>query len=267
MVSRNEPIHQNHAHRVGMADSATAASVTPTPAADARARYAQYWGTEFWERVHRSFRSPMQVLDVGSGRRPTIAPEKRPRGIHYVGLDPVAAELALAPLDSYDETVPAKAEEYVPGLVGRFDLIVSWQVLEHVRDLRRAAANFHAYLKPGGTIVAQLSGRNAAYAIANRVLPSVLARVLVARLRRRPLETVFPAYYDHCDEQGLCAAFIGWHELEVIPLWRGADYFERFPRLCAAYLCYEDIAVARGWGGLATHYMVAARKPPDRRRS
>lgn len=228
-----------------------------------RARYAQYWGTEFWDRVNRSFRSPMHVLDVGGGRRPTIAPEKRPPGVQYVGLDPVASELALAPPDSYDETVPVQAEDYVPRLAGRFDLVVAWQVLEHVRDLRQAVANFHAYLKPGGTIAAQLSGRNAAYAIANRVLPSELARVLVARLRRRPLETVFPAYYDHCDERGLRAAFSGWRELEVIPLWRGADYFERFPPLCAAYLRYEDIAVARGWNGLATHYMVAARKAAE----
>lgn len=228
-----------------------------------RARYARYWGAEFWERVHRSLPSGAQVLDVGGGRRPTILPHEREPHVHYVGLDPVAAEMALAPPGSYDEQVAARAEERAPELVGRFDLIVSWQVLEHVSDLERAVANFHAYLKPSGAAVCMLSGRHAAYAIPNRVLPKSVARVLVARLRRRPIDTVFPAHYDRCDERGLHAVFSGWGELEVIPLWRGADYFERLPGLREAYLRYEDLAIARGWTGLATHYVVAGRKSAD----
>ena len=50
-------------------------------------------------------------------------------------------------------------------------------------------------------------------------MPSWLGRRLVARLMRRDLDTVFRAYYDHCDSRGLQEAFMGWDELEVVPMW------------------------------------------------
>lgn len=200
------------------------------------------------------------VLDVGAGRRPTISPADRPPGTHYVGLDVSAGELEAAGEGAYDELVVSGAELRVERLVDRFDLIVAWQVLEHFRDLPSAAAAFHDYARPAGWFVACLSGRNAAFAIANRVLPSYLGTHLVARLRRRPIETVFPAYYDHCDARGLRDAFADWAELRVIPLWRGADYFERMPRLRSLYIRYEDWAIRRSLDNLATHYVVAARK-------
>jgi SAM-dependent methyltransferase len=229
-----------------------------------RPRYARYWGTEFWDRIDRELATATAVLDIGGGRTPTIVPARRPHELHYVGLDASGPELELAPPGSYERTIAAEAEQLVPELVDRFDLIVSWQVLEHVRDLPRAVGNFHLYLRPGGALVACLSGRNAAFAIANRCMPNRLAHRFVARLRERSVETVFPAYYDRCDRHGLEATFSAWNEVEVIPLWRGADYFERLPGLLALYLRYEDLAIRRGWDDLATHYVVAARKPGDR---
>ena len=49
-------------------------------------------------------------------------------------------------------------------------------------------------------------------------------------------------------------------EVHVIPMWRGADYFDRFPRVRSLYIRYEDWAFRRGHNNLATHYVVAARK-------
>jgi SAM-dependent methyltransferase len=178
--------------------------------------------------------------------------------VHYAGLDISAEELALAPPGSYDEKIVSAAEQRVSDLVGRFDLIVSWGVLEHIRDLPPAATNFRAYLKPGGTFVAFLAGRYAAFAVANRMIPWWLGRRLVARLTRREVDIVFRAYYDHCDLRGLQAAFSGWDELEVVPLWGGAGYFERIPGMFGLYIRYEDFASSHGWNRLATHYVVTA---------
>jgi SAM-dependent methyltransferase len=200
------------------------------------------------------------ILDVGAGRRPTISADERPEGAHYVGLDASETELAAAPPGSYDETVVADAQTLIPGLAGRFDLIVSWQVLEHVRDLQAVASAFHEYAREGGVVVACFSGRNAVFAIGNRLLPNGVGNRLVARLMRRDRETVFPAYYDRCDARGLRAAFSDWDSLEIIPLWRGADYFNRLRPLRGPYLRYEDWAVGRGLEDLATHYVIAARK-------
>jgi len=222
------------------------------------ARYREAWGTEFWGYVNAALRPGAVVLDVG--RRPTISNALRPAGTHYAGLDISGSELDAAPAGSYDETVVSPAQIPVPSLVGRFDLVVAWQVLEHVRDLDRAAEAFRSYSREGGWFVACLSGRHAAYAIVNRVLPASAGKHLVARVRRRPPETVFPAYYDHCDERGLREAFAGWEELHVVPLWHGADYFMRLPGLLQLYLAYEDWAIRRGLTNLATHYVVAARR-------
>jgi 2-polyprenyl-6-hydroxyphenyl methylase/3-demethylubiquinone-9 3-methyltransferase len=231
-----------------------------TKQADPRPRYEQEWGTEFWQFVDRDLKRGSYVLDVGSGRTPTVAPERRAPGTRYAGLDISAEELAAAPPGSYHETIVADVETPVPTLAARFDLIVSWQALEHVSDLLTAAQALCGYLKPGGALVACLSGRNAVFALANRMLPEQLAERLVAWTMRRPRETVFPARYDRCDARGLRAAFAGFEEVEVVPLWRAATYFDRFPLVKRVYLSYEDWAVDRGHQNLATHYIVAARK-------
>jgi SAM-dependent methyltransferase len=215
---------------------------------------------EFWGSVNEALGPGAVVLDIGSGRRPTIPPSDRPAGVHYTGLDLSADELALAPPGSYDEAIVSAAEQRVPDLVGRFDLIVSWGVLEHIRDLPPAVANFRAYLKPEGTFVAFLAGRYAAFAVANRLIPSWLGRRLIARWGRRDLDTVFRAHYDNCDLGGLQEAFTGWDELEVVPLWAGGGYFERLPGALGLYLRYEGFVRSHGWNRLATHYVVTARR-------
>ena len=224
------------------------------------ARYRREWGIEFWGYVNAALRPGITILDVGAGRRPTLAPQDRPPDVEYVGLDLSAEELELSAPGSYDEKVVADASRPVPELIGRFDMIVAWQVLEHVAELPAAADAFHSYAREGGWFVACLSGRYAAFAIANRLLPNKLGRGLVSRLMRRPVDEVFEAHYDHCDQRGLRAAFFPWDELHVVPLWRGADYFERFPRMRSLYIKYEDWGIRRDHPNLATHYVVAARK-------
>jgi SAM-dependent methyltransferase len=223
-------------------------------------RYSEEWGTEFWGFVDDALRPGIAILDVGAGRRPTLAPERRPPGCRYVGLDISGAELETAPPGSYDETVVANVEVLVPRLADSTDLIVAWQALEHVRDLQAAGDAFHSYLRDGGRFVGCLSGRHAAFAVANRLLPTPLSSRLVAHLMSRPLETVFPAHYDSCDDRGLRRVFSGWDSVEVVPLWHGADYFTRLPRLLGPYLRYEDWAIRHRRANLATHYVVAAGK-------
>lgn len=166
----------------------------------------------------------------------------------------------MAPPDSYDETVAADAHEVVPALVDCFDLIVMWQVLEHFEDLSVAAGVLLQYVRDGGVLVAQLSGRNAVYAMANRVLPEIASSRLAASVMRRPQETVFPAHYDRCSASGLREAFAAWSSVVVIPFWRGADYFTRLGPLRDIYLRYEDWAERAGRADLATHYTIVAQK-------
>lgn len=223
-------------------------------------RYQQEWGTEFWQLVHSALFPGAVVLDVGSGRRPTISTMERPAGTYYVGLDASVEELRAAPPGAYDESVVGDAEVALQGLAGRFNLIVSWNVLEHIRHLDRAASVFYEYAEPGGRFVACLASRNAVFAVANRLLPPAIGARVVAQLRHRPLESVFPTHYDHCTDRGLRRAFARWDQVQIIPLWHAADYFDRFPRMQRLYLLYENWAASRALTALSTHYVVAAKK-------
>lgn len=224
------------------------------------ARYEPQWGKEFQALVREGLFPGVAILDVGAGKRPAIPPSDRPAGTHYAGLDISAEDLEIAPPDAYDETVVSDAGVLVPSLVGRFDLIVSRWVLEHVRHVDRAASVFHQYARPGGRLVARLAGRNALFAIANRVLPHAVAARIAAGLSQRRVERVRPAYYDHCTERGLREAFSDWDEVEIVPHWRAAYYLDRLPRLQRVYLGYENWTANRGITRLATHYTISARK-------
>jgi SAM-dependent methyltransferase len=224
------------------------------------ARYRPELGKEFREFIGETLVGGMAILDVGAGRRPTLSPSERPADTRYVGLDISAEGLHAAPPGAYDETVVGDAAIAVPALYGRFDLIVSRWVLEHVRHVDRAASAFHQYAKPGGVFVACLAGRNAMFAIANRVLPHAVAARTAAGLCQRPVERVCPAFYDHCTDRGLRSAFADWEHVDVVAHWRAAYYLDRLPRLQSAYLRYENWTADHGRTGLATHYTLMARK-------
>lgn len=203
--------------------------------------------------------APQQtVLDVGSGRAPTIPPEERPPGCRYVGLDLSRTELERAPAGSYDEMIVADTVEYVPSLEEQFDLVVSFQVLEHVRPLDQAFDNLRRYLRPGGQLVAQMSGTFSVFGVLNRAIPQSVAVWLLRRFLDRDPETVFPAHYHRCYFTALERILEPWDESEVIPRFIGEPYFHFSPPLRAGFIAYEEWAVQRDRKNLASYYVVRA---------
>lgn len=222
------------------------------------ARYAFGWREFVESRIAPSLKPGVQILDVGSGRQPTVPPPKRPEGCRYVGLDVSLVELRKAPKGSYDEQIAADAVQRRGDLQGRFDLVVSWQALEHVKPLDVALDNFSSYLRPGGSMVALLSGSFSLFGIVNKLAPARLGVWGMQRLLGRDPESVFPAYYDRCYYSALVRLLESWSRVEVVPLYRGAAYFRFSRRLQALYLAYEGWAMRRGHHNLATHYLIDA---------
>jgi SAM-dependent methyltransferase len=192
------------------------------------ARYATGWYEQFEARVRPSLELGTRVLDVGSGRTPALAPERRPDGCFYAGLELSAEELGRAPRGSYDETIAADASVPLPQLCGRFDLLLSWQVLEHVAPLDVALTNLRSYLRPGGRMVALLSGGLSAFGLINRAISPRLGVWALERLIGRDPDTVFPACYDCCTYTALVGMLRDWSDAEVVPLFR------RSGRLCGS---------------------------------
>lgn len=220
-------------------------------------RYALAWRDQFESRVRPALRPGVGILDVGSGRRPALPPAERPDSL-YVGLDISLDELRKAPEGSYDEFVAADVVEPQEGLRNRFDLVVSWQVLEHVKPLDAALDNLRSYLRPGGRMVALLSGSFSAFALVNKVLPASAGVWLMERLLHRDADTVFPAHYDRCHHAGLVRLLEPWSRADVVPLYRGANYFRFSRRLQVAYITYESWASRNSHCNLATHYLLDA---------
>jgi SAM-dependent methyltransferase len=224
------------------------------------ARYQGSWRAPFFELVEERLRPGIAILDVGAGRTPTISAERRPAGVEYVGLDISAAELAVAGPGAYDETWIADITQHIPELDGRFDLILSWQVLEHVKPLSGAFENLRRYLRPGGIFVGQFSGQLSYFALINRVIPHRLTAMLVDRFTERDADAVFPAYFDGCRDSRLRPMLTRWSRAEVIPRYTGAAYLRFLPPAQWLYLKYEDWAMRSGRRDLATHYIVEARR-------
>lgn len=223
-------------------------------------RYGLQWQAPFLDRVAAQLRPGIRVLDVGSGARPAVPLEQRPSGCYYVGMDISARELERAGPDAYDEIVVGDICAPIPSLSDAFDLVLSWQVLEHVSSMRAALENQRAALVPGGRMIAMLSGTWAIYALAARVIPHRTSLMLQTRLLGADPRDKFPARYDSCSYRGLRRRLTesGWASWEVVPYYKAGGYL-RFSRLLLqSYLAYENWAERTGRANLATHYLLEA---------
>jgi SAM-dependent methyltransferase len=91
------------------------------------------------------------VVDVGAGSK------LRTRfftGAHLVALEPLAdrflAEIPTCDLNDAAEVYSQPAEQLIEGLVGRADLVISINVLDHCFDFPQIVDNIRQYLKPDG---------------------------------------------------------------------------------------------------------------------
>jgi len=217
-------------------------------------------GEQFDEAMLAAVRPGIRMLDLGSGRGPALWPKDRPPGTTYAGLDISLKELQAAPPGSYDEMYQADATQRTPGLEGSFDLVVSFQVFEHVKPLDVAFDNMRAYLKPGGLAIVQMSATWSVFGMINQVVPQSLAVWLLRKATGRSKESVFPAPYHKCSNSALEEILRPWSRSEIRPLYLGADYFKFFGPLARAYVLYENWAMRGGHRNLASHYLVQAVK-------
>jgi len=174
-------------------------------------------------------------------------------------MDISAGELERAGADAYDDIVVGDVCDPIP-VTRAFDLVLSWQVLEHVSSMRAALENQRGALTPGGRMIAMLSGTWAIYALAARVIPHRTSTMLQTRLLGADARDKFPARYDACSDRALRRSLSasGWSSWEIVPYYKAGGYL-RFSRpLLRTYLAYENWAERSGHANLATHYLVEA---------
>jgi SAM-dependent methyltransferase len=128
-----------------------------------------------WRSVGDGAARPISALDAGCGRDSQLR-SFRSRIGRLVGADIHRPATPLAHLDEFavvDLCQPG--DSFAPGT---FDVVLSSFTLEHFAQPEAALANLHAWLTPGGTLVATTVNKRHPFVGAYLGLPGVLRRPL-----------------------------------------------------------------------------------------
>lgn len=208
----------------------------------------------------------VRLLEVGGGRDPLFTLEEaRQAGLDITVNDIDADELAMAP-EGYGRALFDIAGEVDRAQAGRYDLIFSKMVFEHVGDVARAWGNCHLLLAPGGVALAFHPTLFAPPFLINKLIPEWLsARVLRFFFpgRHDGEQPKFPALYDWCygDVGKVASMFdaIGFRDRLVAPFWTHG-YFRAIPVLRELDAALQNLARKRDWRSLTTYAYTVARK-------
>jgi SAM-dependent methyltransferase len=110
------------------------------------------WHFEFFFTEHfglgRRFYSGKAVLDIGCGPRGSL--EWADMAATRVGLDPLAESYRELGVDGHAMTYVSAPAEEMPFPDASFDVVSSFNSLDHVDDLDRAVLEIKRVLRPGG---------------------------------------------------------------------------------------------------------------------
>jgi SAM-dependent methyltransferase len=211
-------------------------------------------------------RPGLRILDVGGGKHPAISLQtKKELGLYIVGLDISETELAQAPHGAYDALVVGDVAAV--SIPGKYDLVFSRAVLEHVADPAAAIANLAGALVPGGVMAHVMPCRNAPFAILNRWLGNRVARrLLFAVFPEKQIDSGFPAYYRDCTPAGLSRACgeCGLEVVKVMPYYN-SNYMSFFTPFYTIELFRQALMCSLRLENFSESFSLVARTPDGRR--
>lgn len=221
---------------------------------------------ETLRRVGRQENGKVRLLEVGGGRGPLLTPREGEKlGVALTVNDIDARELSLAPAGIATACFDI-AGDVDPSLFGKFDLIFSRMVFEHVKDAPRAWRNIHALLAPGGVALAfhptLYSPPFLLNWLASEGVSSRLLRLLFP-WRHDGDYPKFPARYELCfATPSHVAPFLqdaGFSEVLIAPFF-GHGYLRAVPFVREGDSALHVLAERRDWRWLASYAYSLARR-------
>lgn len=203
------------------------------------------------------------ILELGGGRRPSFQLSEMPSNLKSYTVNDISEdELSLVP-DGYDKAcfdVSGDASAFE----GRYDVVFSRFLAEHVRDGRAMHRNVHQVLKPGGVAFHLIPTLYALPFVINRVLPERIGqKVLDVLSPRREISPKFPAYYSQCygNTERMRRLFkeIGYERVEIQNFY-GHFYYETIPGLRDLEKWFSGLAARRQWGAVSSYAYIFAFK-------
>jgi 2-polyprenyl-3-methyl-5-hydroxy-6-metoxy-1,4-benzoquinol methylase len=198
-----------------------------------------FW-TEAWDRFVPEVRRLIEetraqrVCELGAGANPALTLEEvRSRQLDYVLVDADVDELAKA--DARYRSIVADVT--APGLKlgGRYDVVFSKTLVEHVRDPEAFHRNVFELLRPGGKVLHFFPTLYAPPFLLNRLLPETVTRQLLERAQsgreQEGTSAKFRAYYRWCRGPTLrqIGRFrrLGYEVERYVGFFGHSGYFER----------------------------------------
>ncbi|MCB1700474.1 MAG: methyltransferase domain-containing protein [Halioglobus sp.] len=198
------------------------------------------------------------MLDVGAGLSTVANKSLGLNGaIGIIGMD--IAEDALHTNTDLDYQLVADACKTWPLADASLDMIVSRSVIEHLADTGTFARECRRVLKPGGFGVHLMPGRNAPFAILNRLLPGSISRRLLDWIFPEKKELLgFPAYYQNCTFPEIVRLFgdAGLTVERVYCRYYQSTYYAAFFPAYLAFVAYDLVVWKLGIKRLSSQLMI-----------
>lgn len=180
--------------------------------------------------------SKLKILEVGGIDRPLLY---KSEFFSYDGLD---IEKRQSCFRVYDQFFVQSVEEKIPG---KYDLIISRMLFEHVPDNDLSFQAMYNALNQGGGIMHHIPSKNHFYSMITRMVGSKWQAILIKYLRPNAADgrTGYPTYFNKCspaEMQALCAD-VGFKEIRIIPYYRATDYFAFFLPAYIFVAIFENI--------------------------
>ena len=195
------------------------------------------------------------VLEVGGSDRPLL---EKGGTMHYVGLD---IEDVGDPGRIYDEFRAQSVEEPISG---KFDLIFSMTLMEHVPDNRLSMRNMYQALEPGGSMHHYVPSAYHPYAILLRIMGVRLQNLLIDYVKPEyAAKTGYPTYFSYCTVPAMRDLLekTGFCDIDIEAGYRANDYFSFFLPLYVLVTAWENLAAWFGWVRCASGFVVSAKRP------
>jgi SAM-dependent methyltransferase len=239
-------------------------------------------GFEYWEEFRGWQKAPgylksvladygcRQVLEVGSGANPTLAPEDvRDQAPRYVTSDLSEDELLKADAAFERLVLDLSGTEIDSALLNKFDCVFSRMVGEHIRDGEQYHKNIFRVLRPGGIAVHCFSTLWTLPFAINRLVPDCVADRLLQIFAPRDAykHGRFKAYYSWGSgpSKAMIARFesLGYEVIEYIGYF-GHGYYrkrlawlDRIERMKSQYLLHHPVPQ------LCSYATLVLRKPTN----
>lgn len=208
----------------------------------------------------------VRLLEVGGGRGPQLTPAQAEKlGVALTVNDIDARELSLAP-PGFATACFNIAAEVDPSWHGKFDLIFSRMVFEHVKGAPRAWRNVAALLAPGGVALAFHPTLYSPPFVLNWLAPEAFSARLLKLFfpwRHDGDYPKFPARYEMCVAAPSAVTpkllSFGFSEALIAPFF-GHGYLRSVPVARELEGALHELAERRDWRRLSSYAYTLVRK-------